>query len=168
MMTFSPDGRFLATGLAEQARYLSSYVVWEVGTWRRVRDVRRGTWGGWPSAAFSPDGKTLAVVHSLGKVLLLDAAEGRELAVLEACDAQMITELCFNPDGTLLAAACETRRIQVWDLRSIRRQLAAINLDWDAPEYAPNPSTRQSLPRPPITATVDLGELTSNAALLKK
>jgi WD40 repeat protein len=165
MLAFSPDGRFLVTGLAEQARYLSSYVVWEVGTWQRVREVRCDTWGGWPSAAFSPDGKTLAVVQSLGKVLLLDAGDGRELAVLEAADPQMITEICFSPDGTLLAAACETRRIQLWNLRSIRRQLATINLDWDAPAYTSKECPSRSRP---LTITVDLGVLAPKAALLEK
>jgi hypothetical protein len=30
--------------------------------------------------------------------------------------------------------------LHVWDLRAIRRQLKALDLDWDAPEYPPEPA----------------------------
>ena len=34
--------------------------------------------------------------------------------------------------------------IHVWDLRAIRRQLKALDLDWDAPEYPPEPPPAQT------------------------
>jgi tetratricopeptide (TPR) repeat protein len=45
--------------------------------------------------------------------------------------------LCFNQDGSLLAAATAHHLIQLWDLRKIRRQLATMGLDWDLPPYPP-------------------------------
>jgi hypothetical protein len=41
--------------------------------------------------------------------------------------------LSFSPDGNLLAAAMMDHTVQIWDIRAIRRQLAAIGLDWETP-----------------------------------
>ncbi|MDA1275773.1 MAG: hypothetical protein O2960_17275 [Verrucomicrobia bacterium] len=65
----------------------------------------------------------------------MDPATGAEFATLEAPYPQGLSWLSFSPDGTRLAAAAETKQIQLWDLRWIRRQLAAMNLDWESPPY---------------------------------
>ena len=41
----------------------------------------------------------------------------------------------FTPDGTKLIGL--SIGVRVWDLRLIRRQLAEMGLDWDAPSYLP-------------------------------
>jgi eukaryotic-like serine/threonine-protein kinase len=46
--------------------------------------------------------------------------------------------LCFSPDGGWLTTVEESRQaLLVWDLRLIRRHLASMGLDWDAPPLAP-------------------------------
>jgi hypothetical protein len=47
----------------------------------------------------------------------------------------LMTAVCFNHDGTELAASTENHVVQLWDLRAIRRQLVALNLDWDMTPY---------------------------------
>jgi tetratricopeptide (TPR) repeat protein len=48
--------------------------------------------------------------------------------------------LGFTPDGaSLVAISTYSRAIHVWDLKAIRRQLAAMRLDWESPPYPPNP-----------------------------
>ena len=65
---------------------------------------------------------------------LFEAASGRELATLEPPTSQYITRLAFSPDGAQLAVGTVTEGIQLWDLRLIRQELAAMKLDWDTPQ----------------------------------
>src|SRR5262249_47999422 len=85
----------------------------------------------------SLDGKILAVSHSSRIVRLLEHATGQELARLAAPHAVEIVGLYFSADGSQLAARSLSHIIQVWDLRLIRAQLAAMGLDWDLPPYPP-------------------------------
>ena len=99
-----------------------------MGTWEPRHAVTRdhaGDLGG--RAAFTRDGKMLAIVHSRTLVKLIESATGQELAALEAGHQE---PLCFSPDGSQLVVSREDGTLQVWDLRSVRRQLAAIGLDW--------------------------------------
>jgi hypothetical protein len=79
------------------------------------------------------DGRLAAIIPCRDVVRLVDATTGRSLAALESPDPKVILSLCFAPDGTRLAAATDGRAVQVWDLRAIRRHLAAMHLDWDLP-----------------------------------
>jgi WD40 repeat protein len=128
-VAFHPDGKGLATG-GDQCR------LWEVGSWRLdkvlFQDESLGDAG---AMAFSRDGKVLAVAYSSRLVRLVEPSSGLELATLNAPHPLGIAWLGFSPDGTHLAAACSNHQIQVWDLALIRRQLAEISLDWDAPSY---------------------------------
>ena len=87
---------------------------------------------------FSRDGKMLAIAYSRYVVRLIDPASGRQLATLESPDPRHVSWLGFSPDGSRLAAASETNVIQLWDLRRIREQLAAMKLDWNLPPYPPS------------------------------
>jgi WD40 repeat protein len=53
-VSFSPDGKFLASG-----EWDKTVKVWEVGSWREVATLR-GHGGICVSVSFSPDGKFLA------------------------------------------------------------------------------------------------------------
>jgi eukaryotic-like serine/threonine-protein kinase len=82
--------------------------------------------------AFAPDGRILALVPSFPLVRLIDPARGLELATLEAPDVQeRIVTLSFSPDSGSLVAASLSRRLHVWDLRALRRELAVLGLDWE-------------------------------------
>jgi hypothetical protein len=67
----------------------------------------------------------------------------------------------LQPDGGRLAVACEGRVVQVWDLRSIRRQLAGMNLDWDLPPLPPYAETNEpiSVQIPHVALEIDLKRL---------
>jgi hypothetical protein len=57
---------------------------------------------------------------------------------LEDPHGDRATWIGFTPDGTqLVTTGQHARGIHIWDLRAIRRQLKAIGLDWDWPEFAP-------------------------------
>ena len=127
--SFSRDGRWLVTG-GDHLRF------WEVGTWKPERrpELEHDSDVGSPS--LSPSGGLLAM--AMGKsVRLIEAATGREVAQLEGPSRENLGVIAFNSDGTMLAATPDKRSMFVWDLRAIRRELAAIGLDWDLPPYPP-------------------------------
>jgi WD40 repeat protein len=128
-VAFSPDGRWLVTSTIDEYRF------WDVGTWERRRVIRRDS-GLIGPAAFSRDGRMLALAYSRYAVRLYDAATVAELATLEAPAPRHITWLCFTPAGSLLVATTD-HSIQFWDLPAIRAQLRAMGLDWEPPSGPP-------------------------------
>ena len=63
----------------------------------------------------------------------VEVATGRELARFE--DPEMLAGLArFTPDGTRLVVQAPNG-LRVWDLRRVRRELAKLGLDWDAPPF---------------------------------
>src|SRR5262249_33100792 len=71
---FSHDGRWLVTGSAGQDPQ-----TWDVLTWQRVAYNKQHGGG-----SFSPDGKLIVFPRATGRYELVDAASGRQLAVLTA------------------------------------------------------------------------------------
>jgi tetratricopeptide (TPR) repeat protein len=101
-------------------------------------------------------------VQDASKVLrLVETETGRTLARLESpdlCAAQWAT---FSPDGSrLVVTTNEGPAVHVWDLRAIRRRLAEMGLDWDAPPLpGPETSTGDAEDRSALKVDVDFGPL---------
>jgi WD40 repeat protein len=122
---FSPNGKWLLTGDNLEFR------LWEVGSWRLVYSISRGDTGYSALMAFSADSSVLAITPSRDTVRLVEAVTGRELATLEAPEANDIHHLSFSPDASQLAVVYKYGPMQIWNLRLIRSELAAMKLDWD-------------------------------------
>ena len=122
---FSPDGRTLVTTSSRD------YSHWDTDTWaiRRKDALDLGSAVAGP-LAFSPDGKLLAVAANRRDIRLLNPVTGEELATLTAPDPVNLSRLAFCADGSRLAATAIGRSIQLWDLRTLRRELAKLGLDW--------------------------------------
>jgi hypothetical protein len=132
-VAFSPDGAWLVTGGE------SAYQFWRVGTWERGLSIPRQQpikMGG--PLAFRGDGRLLAVARTPEVVQLLDSATGEEIATLTPPHPGPVSGLAFSPDGTRLAVARSDFLICLWDLRLVRRRLAAAGLDW-ASDPGPTP-----------------------------
>ena len=144
-VAFSPRSRWLVTGAPEEYRF------WKVGSWEIAHAVAREHAGDmYGSMVFSPDGSTLALVRGRNSDLrLIEADTGREWATLEAGEPR-----CFGPRGSWLVTSEANGLVRLWDLRRIRRQLAALNLDWDAPLGDPEPPFASEKP---LRIIVDLG-----------
>jgi WD40 repeat protein len=128
---FSPDGRWLSTGL-DGGRLL------EVGTWEPGPSVGGG-------GVFAPDSKLMALDPTNNVIRLVESATGREIGRLEDPHGDRANWMSFTPDGTqLVTVAWHTRAIHVWDLRAIREQLTKMGLDWDLPPAPDNGKPQRS------------------------
>jgi tetratricopeptide (TPR) repeat protein len=89
-------------------------------------------------------------------VVLFDASTGRELARFEDPNLDISYPPAFARDGTQLITVSigNGKGLHVWDLRRIRRTLKEMDLDWDAPDFPPEPEVR-----PPVRATFVQPEL---------
>jgi serine/threonine protein kinase/WD40 repeat protein len=132
--TFSPDGRWLVTGFRG-----SDFCFWEVGSWKLQARLARGPRSLCDSVAFARDGRLLALVEGRDRIALHDAATlpPRRLATLETPGPASLMGLSLSPDGTRLAATTEYGVVVLWDLRRLRQELAALDLDWEMPPYPP-------------------------------
>ncbi len=145
---FTRDGRWLLTGEEGQVRF------WSPSTWQpAATHVREQSWTWCPIAA-SPDGRTLALATATNRIELFDVALGRSIAVLDSPDEAPIGILRFSPDGAYLVA--RSRALRMWDLRLLRRRLAAIGLDWDLP--APTRTNSVSSVNVRVESGIRMGE----------
>ena len=107
---FSPDGKFVASRLSNQA----SVQLWRVsdGTLRQTlgeKSMRSG------SLAFSPDGKLLAMLSE--KIILWQVDNGSVARRLDIPEGIFLKNLEFSPDGSLLASGSEQEiAIFLWDV----------------------------------------------------
>jgi Tol biopolymer transport system component len=73
------------------------------------------------SAAFSPDGGTLASGIESNTVTLWDSRSGRRLRTLTGHQDRILA-LAFSPDGKTLASASSDRSVILWDVHGGRRR----------------------------------------------
>ncbi len=143
-MAFSPDGKVADGGKSTAAGSGKSAPGARSG---RSTDV-----GG----CFSPDGRLVVVVEPSRVIRLVEIETGRTLARLESPDLCGIWPT-FSPDGSrLVVTTNDGPAVHVWDLRAIRRHLAGMGLDWDAPAYSEDDPASLSAPPLPLLQ-VDLG-----------
>ncbi len=90
---------------------------------------------------------------------LVEIETGRTLARLESPDQHNAVSVTFSPDGSrLVVTTNEPPCAHVWDLRAIRRQLAEMGLDWNAPAFPEDDAASPVLPPlPPLK--IDYGRL---------
>ncbi|MCH8120342.1 MAG: hypothetical protein IIC00_11505, partial [Planctomycetes bacterium] len=96
-VSFSPDGRFLATGMATGSgdKTVKTVTFWEVATGREVRKLE-----GLSSVTFSPDGRLIA--SGGGTVTLWDQKRGALLTTLAAVGSEG-DYIAWTPEGYFVA-----------------------------------------------------------------
>jgi WD40 repeat protein len=132
-VVFSGDGRFLAVSDLKLH-------VWEAATGRELRTLAIPEGAAFRYAAFSPDGRSLAMELSDGEIQLFELATGSPRLVLNAktrakpdpelppgfvgvrrfggLGSAEPVSLAIAPDGRLLAQTGEDGKIHLWDLRT--------------------------------------------------
>ena len=110
-VTFSPDGKLLATGDSDGVVRL-----WEASSGREILTCNGHT-NVVQSVAFSPDGKILASGSYENTIKLWNVKTGECLKVLQG-HTESVMSVTFNPDGNILASGSFDRTIRLWDIRT--------------------------------------------------
>mgnify|MGYP000108321578 CR=1 FL=1 len=115
-ITFSPDGRFLASGGED-----NKVSVRETGNWREEAILEHA----WHvlSVAFSPDGRFLASGCRNGKVTVWLVGNWLDFATFPHRGS--VRSVSFSPNGSLLASGCQDGTVNIWDLGS-RQRIACL------------------------------------------
>ena len=137
-IAFTPDNRLVTVGDAAR--------VWDVSTGRELQTFQselqamagfNGSDGG---MTISPDGAQLLLLtdNSAPEVRVLDLSSGRELRRIKIPGDQIeSTQLCFNPDGHILAAGVDNKRLKLWDLTTKQdHTLGTTNKDFSLIKFS--------------------------------
>jgi hypothetical protein len=82
--------------------------------------------------AFSSDSRLVALVRSPTRVHIHRTGTGEEVAAIQPLAPGYGGWMEISPDGGRLAMASPgLQAVKVWDLAAIRREIAALGLDWD-------------------------------------
>ena len=130
---FSPEGSILASATSTDLN--TGFIkLWDISTRTEISSFQRDG-SRLVSAAFSPDGKTIAFGTS-NNVELWDVESGQNYATLE--HTGWVERVTFSSDGSILASAALQRDVKLWDLETYEN----VTLEGDGPmALSPNGST---------------------------
>ena len=111
---FAPNGRM---AIARVNDGLLRIYRWDGANWREGDEIEQAVWN--LPAAFSPDGKTIAVGGN--NLKLYSADTGKELGA-PAGHTGIVYSVAFSPDGKSLASAGGDRTVRVWDLATQKQR----------------------------------------------
>jgi WD40 repeat protein len=85
--------------------------------------------GEWNAFMLNADGQSVITGGEDRMIHVRDVSSGKELASWQGHEAP-ISVLTFSPDGKFLVSGTRDGTIKLWDLPFIRKELAALGLDW--------------------------------------
>jgi len=118
--SFSPSGDELAVTSSGQVEF------WSTTNWERSRIATGFIGMPGPGVFFQPNGRALWMAKNTRTASLHATKDLRPLLPLP----KGLLPIALTEDGGKLAVSLEGRRIQIWDVVALRRELAALGLDW--------------------------------------
>jgi WD40 repeat protein len=114
-LTWSPDGKFLASGTYQAA------TIWDAQTGLVHRRLD-GFADRLVALAFSRDGKLLATGGGApteeGQVKIFEAATGKLVTEVKNCHSDTVFGVSFSPDGKVLATCGADKFVKTWEVPS--------------------------------------------------
>jgi WD40 repeat protein len=133
-VAFTSDGEWLVVGSSSDFRW------WRAGLWSPGRRIHRRAATGYAPLALPRRGHVAALTIEERTVTLYDCDAESVLMVLTPPDPEVLTWVSFSPEDGKLAAVTQSGRVQLWDLRGVRRELEAWSLAEGLPELAAPPA----------------------------
>jgi WD40 repeat protein len=131
-LAFSPDGKQLAVGMADNA---AAIIDIETGRVLRSFSTLASSLG---LLFFSPDGISLFATNADGQIHSWKVRDGQPLNFVESHSNEVIS-FSFSPDGKTLATGSVDRTVRLWDIstgRELRKILGhggwVTSLHWSA------------------------------------
>jgi WD40 repeat protein/serine/threonine protein kinase len=114
-VAFSPDGRRLATGGAE-----NTVVIWDVETENKLQTLWGKHSGEVYAVAFSSldDGRLIATAGEDSAVKVWDSHSGKLIHSFRG-HTGLVTSLAFTPDGSRLISGSRDKTVKVWDMTEL-------------------------------------------------
>ena len=123
--TFSHDGRLLVIGSGRE------FICYDTSTWSILWTAARDNTDSLAGvAAFPADSSILGLTRSRFALDLVEPLTGEVLATLESPGDEAMGSICFDADASTMAVITTGHLVHLYDLRRIRSQLRAIDLDW--------------------------------------
>ena len=111
-VSFSPDGRILASGGPG-----NTIRLWDVGTGSQKQTTLIGHAASVYCVSFSPDSATLVSGHTDGTIRLWDANTGQHKRMLSG-HTDVVTSVSFSPDSQVLVSGSWDCSVLLWDFAS--------------------------------------------------
>lgn len=120
-VSWSPDGRRVATGDCGTHFSASLARIWDVGTGKRVF-ASKPQLGAIRTIAFSPNGRYLGAPNRVGVADIFDIRTGRVVTRFEDHTGEVLA-LAFSPDGKRAVTSSTDGTARVWDVKTGRQRL---------------------------------------------
>jgi WD40 repeat protein len=110
-LTFSPDGKVLASGSADK-----TIILWDIATRQPIGQPLTGHIEAIKSLSFSPDGKTLVSGSKDSSLILWDVATHQTIGQPLTGHTNVVDAVAFSPDGKTIASGSKDGSLILWDM----------------------------------------------------